>query len=137
MTKNMTRRLGRAVAAITFVAGLAVVATPGAAQAAVLNCNESDEWGPGCWTTVTAINPGSYLAIHRDSNYTSGTLPGLQFHNGDSLYLGCWKTGDGDIDGHGDHYWFYATFGSFGGFVNDWYVNTGSPATWKPRIAHC
>jgi len=131
----MMKLLSRALAAIAVTAGLAV-ATPGVAHAATLNCVDASEWGPGCETTVTAINPGSYLAVHNGPNYTSGTLS-LQLHNGDWLFLTCWTTGAGDADGHGDHYWFYTTFGSYGGYVNDWYVNTGSTANWMPRISHC
>lgn len=24
-----------------------------------------------------------------------------------------------------------------GGYVNDWYLTTGSPSQWQPHVAHC
>ncbi|GAB1640581.1 hypothetical protein [Krasilnikovia sp. MM14-A1259] len=135
-----TPRIGRLLAAVALAGGAAVAGTAAPAQAATLNCVAAGEWGPGCWSTVTAIDAGSYLAVHNQPDYTHGERSGSRFrhHNGDSLFLQCWTTGAPDGDGHGDRYWFLITQGSVGGgYVNDWYVNTGSYSDWSRRLRHC
>jgi hypothetical protein len=135
------RRIGRLLAACALAAGGVVAGTAMPAQAATtFQCEDASDWGRGCWTTVTAIAPGSYLAVHNTPDYAHGVRSGasFQFHNGDSLFLECWTTGAGDADGHGDHYWFRITEGSVGGgYVNDWYLNTGSYSYWSPQLRHC
>lgn len=136
----MTQRIGRLLAACALAAGGVVAGTALPAQASTLLCVDEGEWGAGCSTTVTGIDPGSYLAVHLTPDYDHGVRAGsaFQYHNGDWLFLQCWTTGAGDADGHGDHYWFLITEGSIGGgFVNDWYVNTGSFGNWSPHLPHC
>ena len=92
--------------------------------------------------SVTAINKGSHLLLHKQPNYTGGSYTGsfTQAVNGQIVYLSCWTTGSGDADGHGDHYWFKSSFGGPGytyGYVNDWYVTTGSYSYWSKYIPHC
>ncbi|MDC2956649.1 hypothetical protein PO587_19440 [Streptomyces gilvifuscus] len=80
---------------------------------------------------------------HVEAVEESGGFPsrrrttGHRFHNGDTMMLACWTTGDGDADGHGDHYWFALDFDSDSGYINDWYVTTGSPSQWQPHVPHC
>ncbi|MER7672442.1 hypothetical protein ABTY61_28840 [Kitasatospora sp. NPDC096128] len=90
--------------------------------------------------TVTAINPGSFLAIHNEPNYTGGSMGG-RLGNGEEVVLYCWTTGAGDADGHGDTYWFYVHPHYAGdttdGYVNDWYLTTGSYSQWSGLVNHC
>jgi hypothetical protein len=83
---------------------------------------------------VVSIDPGSWLAVHAQPNYTGGLQDDRRFYNGDPIRLTCWTTGAGDIDGNGDYYWFQIIYG---GYVNDWYVDTGSFSQWSPYIPHC
>jgi hypothetical protein len=96
--------------------------------------------GDGTWCArVTAIAPGSDLVLHSEANFTSGTDPHYRGHDGDELVIRCWTySSTADADGHGDHYWFQVTVDhDGGGWVNDWYVTTGSHAVWSPLIPHC
>jgi hypothetical protein len=88
---------------------------------------------------VTAINSGSYLALHAQPNYSGGVAAGSpQYGNGDWFAVYCWTTGPGDADGHGDTYWFNVDDGNANiGWVNDWYLTTGSYAQWSSVIPHC
>ncbi|MEU4116526.1 hypothetical protein AB0F71_18785 [Kitasatospora sp. NPDC028055] len=89
---------------------------------------------------VTGINPGSYLDIHKEPNYTGG-IWGPRYLQGDRVVLYCWTEGAGDADGHGDHYWFYVHPDAAGdttdGYVNDWYLTTGSVSQWSGLVNHC
>lgn len=79
------------------------------------------------------------LQQHQQPNYTSAVDKYARYTNGNRLaLLLCWTTGSGDIDGHGDHYWFKVDDGIIAwGYVNDWYVTTGSYAQWSPYVRHC
>lgn len=96
------------------------------------------ELKPRKCATVTAINPGSKLQQHKQPNYTGGVYTYTHYTNGHVLAVLCWTTGAGDIDGHGDHYWFKVDDGIIGGgYVNDWYLTTGSYSQWSPQLDHC
>ncbi|MEV1023200.1 hypothetical protein [Streptomyces sp. NPDC050264] len=124
-----------AVAAGTFaLTAAAVCATASPASAAGWAC---DHDGHTVWcASVTGISAGSYLASHNGPSYGSGTT-GHRYANGDTMMLACWTTGDGDADGHGDRYWFALDLDSDSGYINDWYVTTGSPSQWKPHVPQC
>ncbi|UIR20160.1 hypothetical protein LXH13_25390 [Streptomyces spinosirectus] len=136
MKDKLKRRVARLVAASMGAAGLALI--PTAAHATPFYCHDPDREGNYC-AKVTAIDAGSYLAIHHAANYSSGTDPGVKLHNGAVLHLGCWTTGSGDADGNGDTYWFRVDYSDSAqvGYVNDWYLTTGSPSQWKPYVGHC
>jgi hypothetical protein len=112
-----------------------LLASAGAADAAPFGCYSGNQY---TCATVTAISPGSSLRMHRQPNYTGGVVPGSPaFHNGDWVILDCWTTGAGDADGHGDRYWFRTFDSGYFGYVNDWYLTTGSPSQWMPLVSHC
>ncbi|WP_427168376.1 hypothetical protein ACQF4J_44535 [Streptomyces sp. C1-1] len=128
-----SRRAAASVGALAMAAA-AVCAVATRASAAGWAC---DHDGHTVWcASVTGISAGSYLASHNGPTYASGTT-GHRYNNGDTMMLACWTTGDGDADGHGDHYWFALDFDSDGGYINDWYVTTGSPSQWKPHVPQC
>jgi hypothetical protein len=108
------------------------------ADAAVFRCLAFNQF---ICATVTAIQPGSALVVHNQPNYSGGVVPGSpRMTNGDWFVIGCWTTGAGDADGHGDRYWFYG--GSVNksgpdGYVNDWYLTTGSYSQWSRYVSHC
>jgi len=135
-------RIGRMVRPITILAavvaiGMATLIGAGTADATVYRCTVSGTAGLIC-ANVTAIDPGSVLRQHQQPNYTSAVNQNTHYTNGVQLLLLCWTTGSGDIDGHGDHYWFKVDDGIIAwGYVNDWYVNTGSYAQWSPYVRHC
>jgi hypothetical protein len=113
---------------------------------------------------VTAIDPGSVLQLHKAPDYAHGVVHTPRAGsdtavNGNDAYLQCWTTGAGDIDGHGDHYWFRANFwdtlnypadnaplslsSGYWGYINDWYVTTGAASYWMNytyqgrKMPHC
>jgi hypothetical protein len=132
------RKPTRAIAIGAAVAGALALSPATPAFASVYDCVDAGEWGPGCYANVTAINSGSYLAWHNQPNYSGGQVTNSpHFQNGDAMFLGCWTWGSGDADGHGDHYWFWTTIGSAGGYINDWYVTSGSYSNWSRYIGHC
>jgi hypothetical protein len=125
-------RRAAAPAGTLAVAGAAVCVTASPASAAGWGC---DHDGHTVWcASVTGISSGSYLASHNGPSYASGTR---QYHNGDTMMLACWTTGDGDADGHRDPYWFALDSDSDSGYINDCYVTTGSPSQWQPHVPRC
>lgn len=123
------------VATVALTAAAAL--TPGTADAAVFGCMEGNQ---DICATVTAINPGSALLLHRQPNYIGGVVAGSRrMMNGDWFIIDCWTTGAGDADGHGDRYWFRggSDRGSGIGYVNDWYLTTGSYSQWSRYVRHC
>ncbi|WP_370148036.1 cutinase family protein [Streptacidiphilus sp. EB129] len=94
---------------------------------------------PNDWCAhVTAIAPGSYLALQNAPDYDHGHSAYYQGHNGNQLITYCWTTGADDADGTGDHYWFSVDDGAnFSGYVNDRYLTTGTYAQWSKIIEHC
>jgi hypothetical protein len=125
-----------AVAGGLLVAATAVtaVAAP-SASADPFTC-----YGNAICAKVTAIDSGSYLLLHNKPNYADGARPGSpHLTNGHWLVLYCYTTGPGDADGHGDTYWWGTADQSSGvvGYVNDYYVTTGTPATFKKTFGKC
>lgn len=128
------RRRAAALAGTLALAAVAVGTAASPASAAGWAC---DHDGHTVWcASVTGISAGSYLASHNGPSYGSGTT-GYRYYNGQTMMLACWTTGDGDADGHGDRYWFALDSDSDGGFINDWYVTTGSPSQWQPHVPQC
>lgn len=131
-----SRRTALLAAAGAFVAATATV-TPQTADAAVFRCMEGNQQ---ICATVTAISPGSALLLHRQPSYSGGVVPGSRrMVNGDWFIIDCWTTGAGDADGHGDRYWMHggSDRGSGIGYVNDWYLTTGSYSQWSRYVRHC
>jgi hypothetical protein len=117
-------------------AATAVLAGAGPAGAAFHPCSISGD--PAVCANVTGIDAGSYLAVRTGPGYGAAKSPVFgQYHNGDQLGLLCWTTGDPDADGHGYRYWMRVDNGIGDGYVNDWYLDTGGPNTWKSQIQHC
>jgi hypothetical protein len=113
----------------TLLAGTAATATPVTCASGIRKC-----------AFVTAIDPGSHLVFHNEPNYADGVIrnsPALV--NGAKVFLDCWTNGSFDADGGLDPYWFWAAPGSGPaiGWINDFYVTTGSKAQWSPYIRHC
>ncbi|SHI22569.1 hypothetical protein [Streptomyces sp. 3214.6] len=131
------RRLRAAVATGAVLAATVstVLAGAGSASAAIHQCYISGD-RTNC-AYVTGINAGSYLAIRTAPSYGAAKLPGQQWHNGEELGVSCWTTGDPDADGHGYRYWMEVDTGVVTGYVNDWYLDTGGPSTWKQQLSHC
>jgi hypothetical protein len=130
------RRLGTLLASVALAAA-ATVALPQTADATVFGCMEGNQ---SICATVTAIRPGSALLVHRQPNYSGGVVAGSpRMTNGDWFIINCWTRGAGDADGHGDRYWFRggSDRGSATGYVNDWYLTTGSYAQWSRYVRHC
>lgn len=97
-----------------------------------------------CSAFVTAINAGSCARMHPQPNYTGTAYTSWCGTNGKQVSLNCYTTGSGDADGHGDKYWwnvnaFQVNGQPFAaGYVNDWYLTTGSSSTWlKLGFHHC
>ncbi|MFE2412172.1 hypothetical protein ACFXDE_27885 [Kitasatospora sp. NPDC059408] len=135
MRRPSTAVAARFATALGFaLAACGVFAAP-ASAAVDLHQPCRDFWGNRVCTTVTAINPGSYLAQHLAPDYAHGVQEGVQLHNGDEVPLFCWTTGAPDADGHGDRYWFQVSEATV--FVNDYYLNTGNYADWSPHVSHC
>lgn len=131
----MKRRITTALLAFAAAAGGAVAVAP-AASADTFLCYS--DWQ--CAHVTAVSGSGGYLAFHNEPDYVHGMRPGsAHLHNGDVVQLRCWTTGAPDADGHGDRYWFWGqTHGSaVAGFVNDWYLTTGSPASFRARVPKC
>ncbi|MEV0398719.1 hypothetical protein [Actinoallomurus sp. NPDC050550] len=147
----MTAKRAATVLTMTLVAGLSAAPAANARQSAQeaprtvaaqpvrpaipFQCNmHGNNW---C-AHVTAIDSGSYLALHRKPDYEHGTVSGVQYHNGDTVGLICWTTGDPDADGNGDTYWFDVTDQNYNyGYVNDWYLTTGGYNDWHGHVPEC
>ncbi|MFJ3669623.1 hypothetical protein ACIPSE_24520 [Streptomyces sp. NPDC090106] len=138
---NTARRkiLGAATALATalLTAGtLLSTATP--ASADVYPCRMSDSTIP-C-TTVTGIDPGSWLQVRTGPGYGYGPIAEAysRLYNGNQVGITCWTTGDGAVDNPNYRYWMRVEVGnSYSGYVNDWYLNTGNSAVWKQQIRQC
>ncbi|MEU2752423.1 hypothetical protein ABZ613_40200 [Streptomyces collinus] len=132
----MTLRLRRPGALITALATAAAVlglATP--ANAAIHRCSISGDM-TNC-TTVTGIDPGSWLQMRTGPGYGYANVPHGTLLNGDEVGLICWTTGDGAADNPNYRYWMLIDLGVRSGYVNDWYLNTGNPSVWQQQIRHC
>ncbi len=124
------------------VAGAAAVLLTGAglfaaapAQAAPRPCPGAAPGDPELCAQVTGIDPGSSLVMRTAPHY--GAQEVRRYGNGQWLAVDCWTTGDPDADGHGYRYWMQVSTGSAWGYVNDWYLDTGGPSTWKSKIRQC
>ncbi|WSQ11478.1 hypothetical protein OG604_29125 [Streptomyces sp. NBC_01231] len=137
----LTSRLFRSRRGSAAVAGAAalltsvalVAATP--AQAAPRQCPGADSSDPARCAQVIGINAGSALVMRTAPRYSA--TPVARYGNGQWLEVECWTTGDPDADGHGYRYWMRVSTGSAWGYVNDWYLDTGGPGTWKSILHPC
>jgi hypothetical protein len=118
-----------------------MVGSTGQAAAAVVQCNDV---GYKYCASVTSISSGSCLRQHLAPDYgTSGHTNysnNVCWTNGEYLDIACWTTGAPDADGHNDRYWFFTvsrTSTSINGYVNDWYLNTGTYSQWSRIISYC
>lgn len=128
---NFGRRSRIVLGALGLLAG-SLVALAAPADATPFACNGTH--GFDYCVYVTAIDPGSCLRMHKQPNYTSGYTNSVCLVNGNKLELECYTSGSGDIDGNGDHWWWWVkNYGpyQYAGYVNDWYVTTGSYSQWK------
>jgi hypothetical protein len=122
--------------AVLTVAASAVLTGAGPAGAAIHTCSISGDRTQCAY--VTGIDAGSHLAVRTAPRYSAPKSPVFgQYHNGDELGLICWTTGDPDADGHGYRYWMRVDNGIGDGYVNDWYLDTGGPNTWKSQLPQC
>ncbi|GHH51887.1 hypothetical protein FHS35_001181 [Streptomyces umbrinus] len=137
--RTQPRRRLRALAAtgaVLTAAASAVVGGAGPAGAAIHQCGISGD-RTNC-AYVTGIDAGSHLAVRTGPSYGAAKSPVFgQYHNGDQLGLICWTTGDPDADGNGYRYWMRVDNGIGDGYVNDWYLDTGGPGTWKSQLPQC
>ncbi|GAA4889022.1 hypothetical protein ACFPM3_18900 [Streptomyces coeruleoprunus] len=136
ISSRARKALAAAATAVTAVAALMATAAP--ANAAIHRCTISGDW-TNC-TTVTGIDPGSWLQVRTGPGYGYGpiNLAYSRLYNGDEVGLTCWRTGDGAYDNPNYRYWMAVDVGNSNwGYVNDWYLNTGSPEVWKQHIRQC
>lgn len=134
---NSVRRKILGLAAVAATA-LTLLGTTTPANAATYPCQISGSTIP-C-TTVTGIDPGSWLQVRTGPGYGYGPIAAAysRLYNGDQVGLTCWTLGEGAYDNPNYRYWMWVEVGnSHGGFVNDWYLNTGSPDVWKQQIRQC
>lgn len=125
----------RAACVAAAVLGAGLLST-GSAQASVFPCNVSGHV-INC-TTVTGIDPGSYLQVRQGPGYGYPNQWGWpRLNNGDRVGLACWTTGDGAADNSGYRYWMRIDNGIAFGYVNDWYLSTGGPGSWQQIIRQC
>ncbi|MFJ6085026.1 hypothetical protein ACIQI8_26830 [Streptomyces sp. NPDC092369] len=125
-----------AAGAVLAVAATTVLTGAGPAGAAIHQCSISGDRAKCAY--VTGIDAGSALVVRTAPRYSASLSPVFgRYHNGDQLGLDCWTTGDPDADGHGYRYWMHVDNGIGDGYVNDWYLDTGGPATWKSQIPQC
>ncbi|WP_328841467.1 hypothetical protein [Streptomyces europaeiscabiei] len=136
MSTGHRKMLATATTAVAAVAALLGTAVP--ANAAIHQCERSGSWIP-C-TTVTGIDPGSYLLVRRGPGYGYDSIEAAysRLYNGNEVGLSCWKLGDGAFDNPNYRYWMSIELpNSRSGYVNDWYLNTGNPDVWKQQIRQC
>ncbi|WP_405541839.1 hypothetical protein OG478_06555 [Streptomyces phaeochromogenes] len=136
-SRQLRSRKGSAAvagAATVLLAGAGLLAaTP--AQAAPRPCPGAGPGDPARCAQVTGIDPGSALVMRTAPNY--GATPVARWGNGQWLEVNCWTTGDPDADGNGYRYWMRVDNGIGDGYVNDWYLDTDGPGTWKSQIPQC
>ncbi|MES5820715.1 hypothetical protein [Streptomyces sp. RG80] len=124
--------------ATVFATAATMMATATPANAAIYTCRMSDANIP-C-TTVTGIDPGSWLQVRTAPSYSAGPIDQAysRLYNGNQVGITCWTTGEGAADNPNYRYWMHIEVGnSRSGYVNDWYLDTGGPATWKQQIRQC
>ncbi|MFF0730418.1 hypothetical protein ACFYVK_02345 [Streptomyces chartreusis] len=131
-----TRRRSAAVtgAAAVLLAGAGLF-TAAPAQAAPRPCPGAGPGDPARCAQVIGIDPGSSLVMRTEPRYGAGEV--ARYGNGQWLELSCWTTGDPDADGHGYRYWMQVSTPRSWGYVNDWYLDTGGPNTWKSQLPQC
>ncbi|KUN84308.1 hypothetical protein [Streptomyces griseoruber] len=124
--------------ATVFATATMLLSTATSANAAIYPCQMSDSTIP-C-TTVTGIDPGSWLQVRTGPGYGYGPIADAysRLYNGDQVGITCWRLGDGAYDNPNYRYWMRVEVGgSNSGYVNDWYLNTGSADVWKQQIRQC
>jgi hypothetical protein len=130
------RRRGAAIAGTAALVFASTVVVAESANAAIYDCNISGSRAK-C-ANVTGIDPGSWLQVRTGPGYGYPDQPGFRrLYNGDSVGLSCWTTGDGAIDNPNWKYWIRVDTGTLTGYVNDWYLETGSPAQFKAVLREC
>ncbi|MFF9625718.1 hypothetical protein [Streptomyces griseosporeus] len=135
---NSGRRKALVGLATAATATAALLGTAAPANAAIYQCVKNDHQQP-C-TTVTGIDPGSYLLVRTGPGYgyPSIEVAYSRLFNGDEVGLSCWTTGDGAYDNPNYHYWMSIDLpNSRWGYVNDWYLTTGNPDVWKQQLRQC
>ncbi|MFJ2241172.1 hypothetical protein [Streptomyces sp. NPDC087859] len=86
----------------------------------------------------TGIDAGSWLQLRTGPGHRYADVPYGRLDNRAEVGLKCWSTGDGAADNPNYRYWMRVEVGnSYSGYVNDWYLNTGSPDVWKQQIRQC
>ncbi|MEV6522289.1 hypothetical protein AB0M43_10135 [Longispora sp. NPDC051575] len=147
MTILRSRRTAASVAAVLAGTGLALAPTAaraapssGLAITAIGYCRDIDPGypasdGQSLCAKVTGINAGSYLGVRTTPHYGSPVL--YRLYNGNTVEVDCWTTGDGAADKPSYRYWMGLYRASGPAYVNDWYLTTGGPGTWQPRLTHC
>ncbi|MFJ5263704.1 hypothetical protein ACIQAC_24915 [Streptomyces sp. NPDC088387] len=136
MAMQQKRRTLVAVGAVLTAAASSVLVGAGPAGAAIHQCTISGDRTQCAY--VTGIDAGSYLAVRTAPRYNAPKSPGFgQYQNGHQFGVSCWTTGDPDADGNGYRYWMLVDNGINTGYVNDWYLTTGGPSTWKSQLPQC
>ncbi|MGW3625543.1 hypothetical protein [Streptomyces sp. NPDC000880] len=105
-------------------------------QAGPRPCPGADPSDPARCAQVINVDSGLALDMHSEPRYGSPPVAN-RYDNGQWLELTCWSTGDPDEDGHGHRYWMRVDSGIGDGYINDWYLDTGDPNTWKRQIPQC
>ncbi|MES5820714.1 hypothetical protein [Streptomyces sp. RG80] len=131
---NLRSRTGRALFAVS-AASAATLGLVTPAEAAIHDCRVSGDRANCAY--VTGIDPGSWLQMRTGPGYGYADVPSGRLDNGREVGLACWTTGDGAADNPNYRYWMRVDVGVRSGFVNDWYLDTGSPAVWQQRIPQC
>ncbi len=132
--RSRARSASVAAAAAVLLAGAGVLAAS-PAQAAPRPCPGAGPGDPARCAQVIGIDPGSALVMRTAPRYGAGAV--ARYGNGQWLEVECWTTGDPDADGHGYRYWMRVSTAGAWGYVNDWYLDTGGPSTWKPILPQC
>ncbi|SHI22572.1 hypothetical protein SAMN05444521_5694 [Streptomyces sp. 3214.6] len=134
LVNSRLRSAAVAGAATVLLAGAGVLAAS-PAQAAPRPCPGAGEGDPARCAQVIGIDPGSALVMRTEPRYGSTAV--ARYDNGQWLEVECWTTGDPDADGHGYRYWMRVSTARAWGYVNDWYLDTGGPGTWKQILPPC
>lgn len=130
------KRRGAAIAGTAAMAFAGTVVVAGSANAAIYECRISGDRAK-C-TTVTGIDPGSWLQVRTGPGYGYANTWGFpRLYNGSEVGVACWTTGDGAADNPNWKYWIRVDNGVNSGYVNDWYLETGSPAQFKAVLNPC
>ena len=103
---------------------------PEPVQEGVFQCEYAGGFYHADCAKVTAVSDLSYLHLLAQPDISATHLTGRSFNTGDELALDCWITGNAVA---GDPYWFKVfnpNDTKFRGYVNDYYLATGSEKDW-------